>query len=137
METPIRFSNPKFGNSNCDDIIDIPENNIHNSTFTLDSICGIEYIVSPGISSLFAIKEISPVPADQNLKLEFNVAAKTYVGFRVYDTFGKTLLNEDSNLMPKGIYERELNVSDFPVGIYYLEFRAGIYQEIKSFIINR
>lgn len=137
VETPIRVSNPKFGNSNCTDIIDIPESNIHNSTFTLDSICGIEYIVSPGISSLFEIKEISPVPADQDLKLEFNVAAKTFVEFRVYNTYGETLISEQRSLMPKGLYERNLNISELPVGIYYLEFRAGIYQEIKSFIINR
>ncbi len=137
VETPIRVSNPKFGNSNCDNILTIQESNIHNATFRLDSICGIEYIVSPSSSTLFAIKNLSPNPANENLRLEFNVAAKTYVGFRVYNTFGETLINEQKSIMPKGIYERILNVGNLPVGIYFLEFKAGIYQETKSFTINR
>ncbi len=137
VETPIRFSNPKFGNSNCSNILDIPETNIHNATFKLDSICGIEYIVSPSSSSLFAIRKLSPLPADRDLNMEFNVAAKTYIEFRIYNTFGETLVRESSTLMPKGIYERKLDISNLPVGTYYLEYRAGIYTEIKSFLISR
>jgi hypothetical protein len=137
VETPIRFSNPRFGNNNCSNILDIPENNIRNSTFKLDSICGLEYIITPSTSSLFAIKKLSPLPADRILTLEFNVAAKSYVEYKIVNTYGEVLYHQDKTIMPEGVYERDINVSMLPVGIYSLEFSAGIYKEIKGFVIIR
>ncbi len=137
VETPIRFSNPRFGNNNCSNILDIPENNIRNSTFKLDSICGLEYIITPSTSSLFAIKKLSPLPADRILTLEFNVAAKSYVEYKIVNTYGEVLYHEDKTIMPEGVYERDINVSMLPVGIYSLEFSAGIYKETKGFVIIR
>lgn len=64
-----------------------------------------------------------PNPFNPNTTLQFNLMNNAYVNVEVYDIVGNKIINQDLGYMESGKHFKELNLSRFTSGIYFVKFR--------------
>jgi photosystem II stability/assembly factor-like uncharacterized protein len=90
----------------------------------------------------FSLYQNYPNPFNPSTKIKFTIPsvethrdASLIVTLKVYDVLGNeiaTLVNEEKQ---PGTYEVEFDESELPSGIYFYQFKAGIYIETKKMVL--
>jgi hypothetical protein len=131
---PISFSDPKFGDGKCFQVLNLDKTN---GSFTLDSVCGLEYKAHPTGTSLFRLEPAYPNPAIEATEIEYEVAFKTIVNLTLFNNYGEIVQEIVNNEIPAGIYIVKLRMDMLTPGIYYCEIKAGIFRKMVPVIIAR
>lgn len=138
ISTPITFDNPRFSDKICDEVLSFnPAENIFNGSFTLDSICGLEYKVNAPRNGVFELSEVIPNPVVDRLKFEFVLAYSSSIEFTIFNNYGEPVKSILYNELKEGTYEQDIDISEFSTGLYYLHLNAGFVNRTKKFIIAK
>lgn len=135
ISTPISLLNPKFGDGICTNIL-TPITTRAN--FSLDSVCGLEFKVGTRQNKLiFDMDELHPNPTNDIIELKYSIAFETDVHFAIFNTFGELVYQANIDNHQIGEFVRIIPLDKLSRGLYFCEMRAGIYRQIKSFLLIR
>lgn len=138
INSQLAITAPNFSDEICEKVLDIdPNSDIINGTFSLDSVCGLPLKAYERSGLNFSLSKISPIPADNFIEIEFELAFKTDVHFILYNYYGEKVIHQTQFLLPQGRHKHYQNIYNLTPGIYYLEMKAGIYSEKVKIIIAR
>jgi len=95
---------------------------------------GVSTSVASGAPrSLFALRS-DPNPFTPATMIRFTVPHRDHVRLGVYDVRGAEIALLVNEVLAPGTYERELNGSTLPIGIYWSRIQAGAFSETRKMI---
>jgi hypothetical protein len=138
ISTPISIVAGKtyLSDDNCLKAINI-DGKISSGSFSLDSICGLEYKAVPRNGNVFSLESIFPLPAEEVINTTYNIPFKTDININIIDSYGRIVRSIREQNIPSGKYTAKIYVSDLNSGVYTLKFAAGLYIHTKQFVISR
>ena len=81
--------------------------------------------------------QLFPNPASTYLNLSFEAPASTEVSGNVFNALGQLQYQFPvEKAMPSGV-DWQLQVSDWPAGLYYLQLKIGSEIVSRSFVVDR
>jgi hypothetical protein len=88
----------------------------------------------------FGIKEISPNPAREFVRISYSIPKDAYVKIYVYDKKGAVVKKLCEGFHKKGIYRIFYGICDeknnlLPAGVYFIKFEADKFKEVKKILI--
>ena len=75
--------------------------------------------------------KIYPNPNTGEFKIEINITRQENLELKILNSLGQEVFSEHLNQF-KGIYEKQLDLSEFPVGIYNLQ----LIPDLRSFSVG-
>ena len=94
---------------------------------------GIADLVTPAIQIL----SVYPNPAWSSCSVVFELPQVGCVDVSLYDASGKLMLTENLSSIPAGNSSLELNVSELPSGMYFVNLRSGLEMDTVSLVVLR
>lgn len=131
--TEIAVQNAEVGNGNCDDFMRLQ---VENGKYSIDSICGLEYKLNDAPKSKYDFRILSTQPIADNLEVEFTTIMETACRIEIFNAFGKRHLESDYWL-PAGSYQKSIDISTLPSGIFVIHFSSCMYHKPLSFVLVR
>ena len=108
--------------------------------WAIDDFCFEEYagacIISVDEELFTGISEAMPNPAAEATRFEISLAEPTEVLVNVHNSMGQHVFTKNLDL-GMGQTDLNLDVSDFPAGLYYISFQVGDQVVNKSFSVQR
>ncbi len=132
-QTALHFINPKFSDGICEQILSL---NKQDGSFEIDSICGLDMKTGKQYYNGILFNSVFPNPASDNFNFEFALDNEYYTEICLYNSFGEKVATLLKKKMKAGIYKIEKSLNKLPAGLYFVEIRAGIYRQIKRFIVT-
>jgi hypothetical protein len=83
------------------------------------------------------LKDIYPNPTNKSLKILFELNKVELVKMYIINLKGKVLNQVFKEELTQDKYTLDLDIADFPNGIYYLQVEMGKTKVNKKFIINK
>jgi hypothetical protein len=132
ISTPVTFIEPLFGDGICEKVL-LPLDT--NGLITIDSICGLNDLLLPQGYGSFVIGEISPNPIAEDAVLRYSLKYEIPLEISLYNEMG-VRLNDYLNANQKaGVYELKISAESLTTGIYYLQFKSGIYSTSRRLVV--
>ncbi|MBM2816815.1 MAG: type sorting protein [Ignavibacteria bacterium] len=132
LNSQLSFSNPRFGDGRCPEVLDLPDDLTESDGLvTLDSVCGLQFIVFPDSSQKFALFDPMPNPATESFELSYSLTFETDFKISLYDSYGNYVETIDGGRKNKGTYFKSHTTNHLAPGIYFCEMRSGIFHQIK------
>ncbi len=102
-----------------------------------NSNCGIAISTGAGEAGGAAfLEQHYPQPAGDQVKLDFGLPTSAAVNLRIFDALGLELARF-VHTVEAGVYQMALDVSRLKNGIYFYEFRAGQWYELRKLLVLR
>ena len=80
---------------------------------------------------------IYPNPASTNVIIDYQLPAPTKINLSLYNLAGQFLSTlEGSELQESGNYNFEININDYPKGIYFIRLQTAQTQIIEKLVIQ-
>lgn len=131
MYTQINIIDPKFGDENCPNILQIKK---LNGRVTVDSVCNPDDLINI-LNNRFDFKVVSPPVGNSELKLSYTLANSCRVEFEIYDSFGNSAGVFKANGGSKGDNIETIDVSRIPSGFYFIRLSSPDYTAVGRFIL--
>jgi len=132
--TPITFLNPIFGDGNCPKALNP---NIDNGSFSLDSICGLDFKTVPLPDDIVFVSKFTPNPASEFGHIFFHIPIDAKVEMTVFNSFGNKIMILETSHLQKGDYERAIDCSQLSPGVYVILFKVGGFTHVERFVVAR
>lgn len=129
-------SSPALGDIDGDSLLEVVFGSYDNKVYALNGFVGIEEsetITQKG----FSLIQNQPNPFNKYTVISYELPHKSRVLIRIYDLTGKlvkTLVQGDKEA---GYYTVRWDTETFGSGIYFIEFEAGNYREIRKIVLVR
>jgi hypothetical protein len=95
------------------------------------------YSINSKIPDEYTLDQNYPNPFNPTTRVKFGIREKGNLNISVYDASGKTVKTENSNTVIPGYYEYNLNMGNYPSGVYYFSYSVnGIKKTIKMLLIK-
>jgi hypothetical protein len=78
---------------------------------------------------------LSPNPANESTSIGFGLSQTSRIELAVFNINGKkvkTLLNGER---PAGSHQIQINVSDFPNGVYFVVLQTGFDKQVRKLVV--
>jgi hypothetical protein len=134
ITAPISFTDPKFGDDKCEQVLSI-EGNTRNGSFTIDSVCGIGLKTHKTDNAGFDM--ISPNPASGDINITFKTAFESRIKLGIYDSYGRMVKQIINRRIGAGAHSAVFNAAAIPPGVYYCRLRSGIMDRVRIITIVR
>ena len=134
QSTLITFLNPRFGNEYCDYALRLPQENIKNGTFDIDSVGGIELKAYPIEKPAIQITSLTPDPVNEDINIKLWSEKEAVLNYEIYDYYGNFILQNDLGKVNPGEYNIEQVFSFAPTGMYILVLYSDTHPVYKQFI---
>ena len=81
---------------------------------------------------------VSPVPSSESIRFGYTLANSGKVGLNLFTIDGKLkkTIESESYHLP-GFHTRDLNISDLPSGVYFLEFTKGKIRQTQKVVVGK
>ena len=79
---------------------------------------------------------VGPNPAKEYTNVNFNITNDTEVQYSVKNLAGQTVFSSISTIYSTGSHKIELNVSEYPAGLYLLEITAGGKRNFSKILVQ-
>ena len=89
------------------------------------------------VAPVMQILSVYPNPAWASCSVVFELPVAGSIDVSMYDTSGKLMLTENLNSIPAGSGSLELNVSELPAGMYFVNLRSGSVMDTASLVVLR
>ncbi len=83
----------------------------------------------------FELVQLSPVPAQDFLNVQYQAPAETTVTVNVYDISGRTILAQTVNANA-GLQSMQLDLNDFAAGMYFIRLTTATEELTERFIVK-
>jgi hypothetical protein len=107
------------------------------------SVFGLYSFLPAGVTSTKEVAEsrstdlsIYPNPASDHATVAFSIDAGTEVNLSVFNKLGQQVGYKVLGYFNKGSYEADLELSDYPAGMYIVQLRLGAHTSIEKLIID-
>ncbi|QQS36792.1 MAG: S8 family peptidase [Ignavibacteriales bacterium] len=91
-----------------------------------------EILVDIALATSFRLSQNYPNPFNPSTKIDFTVPVKSNVKVKIFDVLGNELMVILNSEVEKGIHSVNINMNDYPSGIYFVNLSAGDFnQSIK------
>lgn len=87
--------------------------------------------------SEYSLKQNYPNPFNPSTKISFSIPTSEFVTLKVFDVLGNEVAALVDEEKPAGSYEVEFNASQLSSGIYFYEWRAGVFVQTKKLILMK
>lgn len=134
ISTPIAFIEPLFGDGFCDKVL-LPLDT--NGLVTIDSVCGLTELLLPQGYGSFLIGEVLPNPAFESASVKYELKYEIPIQITLFNEIGIPMKNLINDTQKSGIYDLNIDTGNYPAGIYYLQFKSGIFSTYKRLVIIR
>jgi len=87
------------------------------------------------IPSEFALRQNYPNPFNPTTVFSYDIPSESLVNLSIYDINGRvirTLINEKQN---PGYYSVQWDASGIPSGLYFYKIQAGVFFDVKKFVL--
>lgn len=132
--SPIVITSPNIGNAECDEVF-VPKTVA--GTFMLDSACLFAFNHINSSSSRFGIRSITPLPTKENSTVIVELAYSGLTRISIYSASGILMKEIVHNNLNEGLHSIRFDASDLPQGVYFCELQAGIFHQLRSFIVGQ
>lgn len=147
LNTKFKYIYPEKSELNPDDSLKIEAifegadtSGVFEDEFIFTDECGttqrvlMEVFVNSNTSEIFEISPVYPNPSFTffNVKIKSNIAYNYQ--YRIFDEAGKLVYNSTVNLDKKGIENIQVNLTDYSIGVYYLEINTSRGKIIRKLI---
>lgn len=92
-----------------------------------------EFDIFNDISNMDLI--ISPIPAQEQIHIQFSLKQKQTCSVRVYDSQGKLIRKENYGELGASDYEKNISLHSFRSGVYFLELNVGNKKIRDKFVV--
>jgi hypothetical protein len=104
-------------------------------------ISGIEGGVTTGSSKINGDDSnlnllLYPVPANREINVNFNVSVASPVKISIYNVTGREMYTEEKTSF-SGLYFSQINIADFPAGLYVMVIKTGINTYSRKFLSTK
>ncbi len=91
-----------------------------------------------GVAEINVIQSlmIAPNPANEYTNVNFNITKDSEVQYSVKNLAGQTVYSSSSAIYSVGSHKIELNVSEYPAGLYFLEMTAGGTRSFTKILVQ-
>ena len=79
---------------------------------------------------------VSPNPATDNMQINFNLKESKTVAINIYNNLGALVITRNEGKLSSGNHAIDINVSNLPKGIYYMNLQAGENNITKKIVIE-
>ena len=100
-----------------------------------DAPAAVETNVKNGVPTRFEAFQNYPNPFNPMTTVKFAVPTTSRVTLRVYDAIGREVATLVNGFRQPGVYTEYFDGSKLASGIYYYQFTAGTYSEIKKMVL--
>lgn len=131
IESNMVFIEPKFGDQDCNSLIEI---NTNVGVIRIDSLCNIDQLIHN--TEQLSISSIYPNPASENLSFEIlKLSDDTQeLEVEILDYFGRDVLKR-KYLIDKNKIQK-IDINSLPTGIYTIRFKTNTLIKTDKFIKN-
>jgi len=92
-------------------------------------------VLAEEIPTEFALEQNYPNPFNPVTKIKYAIPQQEHVVLKVYDILGSEVLTLVNDRKEPGYYEVDLNMSNYPSGIYIYTIKAGNYSQVKKLVL--
>ncbi len=128
-----KFLSPRFGDGVCSRVL-LPQS--IDGTIYLDSLCGLRYKLFGGSKGFFRLSEPTPNPSSEYIDIDYEVAFETKINISIYNSYGEIMETIYDGMAKPDVYHKNLSLKHLPRGVYFLRMQAGIFNEVKHFIVS-
>lgn len=132
ISSRLDFLAPRFGDGICARVL-LP--NVSGSEIILDSLCGLPFKLFDGGNKTFQLHEITPNPASSHLKIMFEVGFPTLTSIIIYNAYGVEVREVFKWIPESSSYQFDVPLNGLPPGVYFVRMQAGIFKEVRHFVI--
>jgi len=100
----------------------------------LNEIIGIEQI-NTKIPEFSNLKQNFPNPFNPNTSIEFSIPKETYISIKIYNSIGQLYRTEVNQELSAGTYKINVEMSDFPSGIFFYQLITNDFKETKKMVM--
>ncbi|MGQ9818460.1 MAG: T9SS type A sorting domain-containing protein [Candidatus Kapaibacteriales bacterium] len=129
----IDFLATRFGDGICSRVL-LP--NPSGGEISLDSLCGISSKLFNGKNGIFRFDDISPNPANNQIYLNFQIAFPIHTSLSIFNYAGVEVKKIFDGVLEPNVYQFEVPFSGLTTGVYFVKMQAGIFNEVKYFVIT-
>ncbi|MBK7986725.1 MAG: choice-of-anchor D domain-containing protein [Ignavibacteria bacterium] len=132
--SPIVLTSPQIGNADCDELF-VPRQIA--GSFRLDSACLYAFNHINSSSARFGIRTISPLPTKAHSAVVIELAFPSRAKVSIYSATGVLMKEVIHNNLSEGLHTFNFDASDLPQGVYFCELQAGVFLQLRSFIVGQ
>ncbi len=93
--------------------------------------------ISSEIPKEYTLEQNYPNPFNPSTKVKFGIKEKGNLNVSIYDVNGKSIINENKNMVSPGFYEYTLNMSNYSSGVYYFSYTVNnIRKTVKMLLVK-
>ena len=83
----------------------------------------------------FSLDQNFPNPFNPTTKIRYSIPQNAHVTLKLYDILGREVMTLVNGEKSPGVYDVELNMNNYPSGIYIYSIQAGDYFQIKKLVL--
>lgn len=102
-----------------------------NGSFTYSEIVEVD-ITQP---LEFTLEQNYPNPFNPSTEIKYQIPVAGFVSLKIYDVLGNEVSNLVNEEKPAGSYNEEINLVNFPSGVYFYTLQAGKFIETRKMIL--
>ena len=87
------------------------------------------------IPTEFSLDQNFPNPFNPTTKIRYSIPQNAHVTLKLYDILGREVMTLVNGEKSPGVYDVELNMNNYPSGIYIYSIQAGDYFQIKKLVL--
>lgn len=133
ISSRIDFLATRFGDGICSRVL-MPYSS--GGEIVLDSLCGISLKLFNGKNGIFRLGDISPNPANNQINLVLEIAFPIRTSLSIYNFAGFEVEKILDGIIEPNVYKFEVPLFGLTPGIYFVRMQAGIFNEVKHFVVT-
>lgn len=104
---------------------------------TVDGVCFLQGRLVEISAYDFIVGTPQPNPAIDKVKIDFSIPFDGPVEIELQSTAGSIVKSVTTNQLKAGVHSVEIPTDDLGTGIYFIQFKSLIFQDIKKVIIEK
>ena len=93
--------------------------------------------VSGEVPESFSLSQNYPNPFNPVTNITLHIAESGFVSLNVFDLTGREVITPVNEVLHSGIYKVDVNMSEFPSGVYFYRLESGKFSETKKMILTK
>lgn len=104
---------------------------------TVDGVCFLQGRLVEISGYEFIVGVPQPNPANEKVKIDFSIPFDGPVDIELQSTAGSIVKSVTTNQLKAGVHSVEIPTDDLGTGIYFIQFKSLIFQDVKKVIIEK
>ncbi len=90
-----------------------------------------------GIPPFFSLDQNFPNPFNSSTLIRFSIPIRDNIHLKIYNTFGQEIQTVINEYKEPGSYQYNINLNNFPSGVYFYRLQYKNYFEVRKMILSK